>query len=178
MDEYIIHYGVKGMKWGVRKDNYNTTKGPAISTGSKGYDGKKALKKFEDYVRGGHPEAKSNQNSGSNESGDSKKATESLDKAIKTMNAGGKIAKSGSSATKKIANATRPKPKQKDLSDLSDAELQKRVNRMNLERQYNSLTQPEIKTGWDKASDILDVVGDVTMIAVGVATIYKAFKGS
>ena len=32
MDEYIIHYGIKGMKWGVRKDDYHTKKGPALST--------------------------------------------------------------------------------------------------------------------------------------------------
>lgn len=177
MDEYLIHYGVKGMKWGVRKDRYNTKKGPALTTGS----GRKknfiadATTKF---ISGGHPEASAKKSSSEKSDGDKKKKEEEtpLEKGIKVGNSAGKIAQKGSSATKKIANATRKPKAQQDLSQLSDAELQKRVNRINLERQYNSLTQPEIKSGWDKASEILDIAGDVVMIGVGIATIYKTFK--
>lgn len=169
MDEYLIHYGVKGMKWGVRKDDYHTTKGPALGTGSKGY--KNPVNEMTSkFIAGGHPEA-----SASGGTSD-KKQDDGLDKAIKGMNATGKLAQRGSSATKKIANSTRTKKPKEDLSQLSDAELQKRVNRINLERQYNSLTQPEVKNGWDKASEILDIVGDVVMVGVGIATLYKTFK--
>ena len=142
MDEYIIHYGVKGMKWGVRKDDYHTKKGPALSTGSNGYDNPVA-KMTSKFIAGGHPEASAKK--GSSE----KKEETPLEKGIKAGNAAGKI---------------------------SDAELQRRVNRINLERQYNSLTQPEVKSGWDKASEILDVAGDVIMLGVGIATLYKTFK--
>lgn len=173
MDEYIIHYGVKGMKWGVRKDDYHTKKGPALSTGSNGYGGNPVAKNLSKFIAGGHPEAKTN-----NGSGEKKKKDEEtpLEKGIKAGNSAGKIAQKGSSAAKKIANATREPRTSQDLSQLSDAELQKRVNRINLERQYNSLTQPEIKSGWDKASEILDIAGDVVMIGVGLATLYKTFK--
>lgn len=173
MDEYIIHYGVKGMKWGVRKDDYHTKKGPALSTGSNGYGGNPSIKNFNKFVAGGHPEAKAN-----NESGEKKKKKEDtpLEKGIKAGNSAGKIAQKGSSAAKKVANATKKPRTTQDLSQLSDAELQRRVNRINLERQYNSLTQPEVKNGWDKASEILDITGDVIMIGVGIATIYKTFK--
>lgn len=169
MDEYIIHYGVKGMKWGVRKDDYHTKKGPALSTGSNGYDNPVA-KMTSKFIAGGHPEASAKK--GSSE----KKEETTLEKGIKVGNSAGKIAQKGSSATKKIANATKKPRTSQDLSQLSDAELQRRVNRINLERQYNSLTQPEVKSGWDKASEILDVAGDVIMIGVGIATIYKTFK--
>lgn len=172
MDEYIIHYGVKGMKWGVRKDDYHTKKGPALSTGSNGY-GNPVIKNLSKFVAGGHPEAKTN-----NGSSEKKKKEEEtpLEKGIKAGNSAGKIAQKGSSAAKKVANATRKPRTSQDLSQLSDAELQRRVNRINLERQYNSLTQPEVKSGWDKASEILDVTGDLIMIGVGIATIYKTFK--
>lgn len=171
MDEYLIHYGVKGMKWGVRKDDYHTTKGPALTTGS----GRKknfiadATTKF---ISGGHPEA----SAGGNDSKKKEKSNDGLDKAINGMRATGQSAKSGSSATKKIGNSIRAKEQKKtDLSELSDAELQKRVNRMNLERQYNSLSTQDVASGWDKASEILDIAGDVVMIGVGIATIYKTF---
>lgn len=176
MSDYIIHYGVKGMKWGVRKDNYNTKKGPAIMTGSNGYGGNPVAKNLNKFIAGGHPEAKSAKGSNDNAEGGKKKEETPLEKGIKAGNAAGKLAQRGSSATKKVANATRKPKAQQDLSQLSDAELQKRVNRINLERQYNSLTQPEIKSGWDKASEILDIAGDVVMIGVGIATIYKTFK--
>lgn len=170
MDEYIIHYGVKGMKWGVRKDNYNVKKGPALTTGSNGYSNPVAsgINKF---IAGGHPEA-SRRSSGKTEE-QKKKSNENTEKAIKGMNALGKTSKSGSSAAKKIGEATRTR---EDLSQMSDAELQKRVNRMNLERNYDSLTQYDTKSGWEKASEILDIAGDVVMIGVGIATIYKTFK--
>lgn len=172
MSDYIIHYGVKGMKWGVRKDDYHTTKGPALNTGSNGYE-HPVTKKITDFVARGHPEAKTN-----NGSGEKKKKEEEtpLEKGIKAGNSAGKIAQKGSSAAKKVANATKKPRTTQDLSQLSDAELQRRVNRINLERQYNSLTQPEVKSGWDKASEILDVTGDLIMIGVGIATIYKTFK--
>lgn len=173
MDEYIIHYGIKGMKWGVRKDDYHTKKGPALSTGSNGYGGNPVAKNLSKFIAGGHPEAKTN-----NGSGEKKKKDEEtpLEKGIKAGNAAGKLAQKGSSATKKIANATKEPRTSQDLSQLSDAELQRRVNRLNLERQYNSLTQPEVKSGWDKASEILDIAGDVIVMGVGIATIYKTFK--
>lgn len=177
MSDYIIHYGVKGMKWGVRKDNYNTKKGPAITTGSNGYGGNPVAKNLNKFIAGGHPEASSNNVSDKDKADEArKKKNEKLDKAVKGMNATGKTAKSGSSATKKIGNAIKTKEQKKiDLSDLSDAELQKRVNRMNLERQYDSLSTQDVASGWDKASEILDIAGDIVMIGVGIATIYKTF---
>ena len=90
MDEYIIHYGVKGMKWGVRKDDYHTKKGPALSTGSNGYDNPVA-KMTSKFIAGGHPEASAKK--GSSE----KKEETPLEKGIKAGNAAGKMAQKGSS---------------------------------------------------------------------------------
>lgn len=176
MDEYIIHYGVKGMKWGVRKDDYHAKKGPVLSTGSNGYGGNPVAKNLNKFIAGGHPEASTKKSSGEKSDGDKKEKKEEtkLEKGIKVGNAGGKTVRTGSSAAKKVGNAIRSSEQKKlDLSDLSDAELQRRVNRMNLERQYSSLSTQDVASGWDKASEILDIAGDVVMIGVGLATIYK-----
>ena len=176
MDEYIIHYGVKGMKWGVRKDDYHTKKGPALSTGSNGY-GNPVTKMASKFIAGGHPEASTKKSSSENSDGNKKEETK-LGNGIKVGNAGGKTVKTGSSAAKKVGNAIRSSEQKKmDLSDLSDAELQRRVNRMNLERQYSSLSTQDVASGWDKASEILDIAGDVVVIGVGLATIYKTLHG-
>lgn len=176
MDEYIIHYGVKGMKWGVRKDDYHTKKGPALSTGSNGY-GNPVTKMASKFIAGGHPEASTKKSSSEKADGNKKEETK-LEKGIKVGNAGGKTVRTGSSAAKKVGNAIRSSEQKKmDLSDLSDAELQRRVNRMNLERQYSSLSTQDVASGLDKASEILDIAGDVVVIGVGLATIYKTLHG-
>lgn len=175
MDEYIIHYGVKGMKWGVRKDDYHTKKGPALSTGSNGY-GNPVAKMTSKFIASGHPEASTKKSSSENSNGNKKEKKEEtkLEKGIKAGNAGGKTVRTGSSVAKKVGNAIRSSEQKKmDLSDLSDAELQRRVNRMNLERQYTSLSTQDVASGWDKASEILDIAGDIVVIGVGLATIYK-----
>lgn len=168
MDEYIIHYGVMGMKWGVRKDKYNARPGSKARSNP-------VIEMTSNFISGGHPEAKAK---GGDDSGSEKKKKEKTktEKTIETMNATGKSAKSGSAASKKIGNAIRAEEQKKiDLSEMSDAELQRRVNRMNLERQYNSLSTQDVAVGWDKAGDILDIAGDLVMIGVGIATIYKTF---
>lgn len=178
MDEYIIHYGVKGMKWGVRKDDYHTKKGPALSTGSNGYGGNPVAKNLNKFIAGGHPEASTKKSSSEKSDGNKKEKKEEtpLEKGIKAGNAGGKTVKTGSSAAKKIGNVIRSEEQKKiDLSEMSDAELQKRVNRLNLERQYNTLSTQDTARGWEKAGEVLDIFGDVVMIGVGIATIYKTF---
>lgn len=37
-NDYLMHYGVKGMKWGVRKDRYESLKTRKLRTHIEGYD--------------------------------------------------------------------------------------------------------------------------------------------
>lgn len=62
---------------------------------------------------------------------------------------------------------------------MSDKELRDTINRIRMEREYVSLTTPEVQTGYDKARDILEVVGDVagiTLAILGIVTTIKSLK--
>lgn len=117
MNDYLVtkelyHYGIKGMKWGVRKE----------------------------YTKG-------------------------LSDIAKTA--------SGAIDTSRGSKVIR-----KDYSKLSDAELQKRVNRLNLERSYGDLSGDTkyVKTGKEKAREILQTVGASLAIASTAIGIYMSLK--
>lgn len=58
--------------------------------------------------------------------------------------------------TSKVKNyTTRNKQPKEDISQLSDKELRQRINRLQMERQYAQLTQPEINGGKKFVKDVL-----------------------
>lgn len=59
--------------------------------------------------------------------------------------------------------------------ELSDAELQKRVNRLNLEQRYSDLSGDTkyVKSGGEKAREILQTIGALTAIALTIKNIIK-----
>ena len=67
----------------------------------------------------------------------------------------------------------------KDYSALSDQELQKRVNRLNLERSYGDLSGDTkyVQTGKEKTREILQTIGAVLGIAVTALTIRNLLRG-
>lgn len=75
-------------------------------------------------------------------------------------------ARSGSSAKKR--------KKVEDISKLSDQELRNRINRMQMERQYKSLT-PDSKS--DKVNKVLKKIGNAAIMSVGTAVAVKALSG-
>lgn len=85
-------------------------------------------------------------------------------------------------STKQLANGVYDLAgkKKRDLSKMSDDDLRKAINRMNLERSYSSLTDEDKIKGRDKVNSILDIAGGVTgitasatLIAYGIYKIYK-----
>ena len=40
-----------------------------------------------------------------------------------------------------------------------------------MERRYNDLTKESVRNGYEKAADVLDVVGDIAGTAASVATV-------
>ena len=46
------------------------------------------------------------------------------------------------------------KQKKEDVSKMSDAELRQRINRMQMEQQYNNLSKPKVNAGAKFAQDV------------------------
>ena len=67
-----------------------------------------------------------------------------------------------------------------DLSNMTDKELKDAVNRMNMEKQYQSLSKVETSKGHDYLDNTLSIAGSalaVTSSALGIALAIKQLKG-
>ena len=62
-------------------------------------------------------------------------------------------------------------PSKSNYSHLSNEELAKRVNRLQLEQRYSELTRPTYSRGRQRALEVLDYAGDVMAIAASGAII-------
>ena len=131
-DNFLLHYGVKGMHWGVRKENRSLsgsrkrlkTAAKIISPlGYAAYKGTKKGIKFGKTVR-------------------SSKSMRSAVNRYRNL--------SGSKAS-----GSMKKYRSKNIDGMSDSDLKKAINRMNLERQYRDLTKLDYMRGHKYASDIL-----------------------
>ena len=64
-----------------------------------------------------------------------------------------------------------------DAHTLSDAELQKAINRMNMERNYNSLKYDNQTTrGSERAKNALETIGSIVTVVGGAVGIALAIK--
>lgn len=95
--------------------------------------------------------------------------------ANQTLQSASNAARNASNIAAQSASRKRKKAsKDEDISKLSDQELQRRVNRMNLERNYKSLKSENIASGREYASSILSTAGEVFAIGASAASILLA----
>ena len=66
----------------------------------------------------------------------------------------------------------------KEASTMSNQELQERINRMNLERNYTTLKSEDTSAGRAYASEILSAAGNIAAITASVATVAAIVKNS
>lgn len=169
MEYELKHHGVKGMKWGVRR--YQNKDGSLTPAGQKRYDRD---------VRENNAKKKDNR---INIDGPDPKRWVRED----TSRAKG-IVDSSSSMVRELKNVernSRPSPKKEkmDLSNMTDQQLRDRINRANLEKQYNEMFAPsatKVSKGRQYVSGILDTAGTVLAIgssALAIALAIKELKG-
>lgn len=144
MDDELMHYGVKGMRWGVRKRERS-------SGGSK--KRKKSL--ISKAIKKGKSVVAANAK---------KKAAKRDDKAsVETV-------KKSKNRTRLVRDKKGNYAVQLDFGGMSDAELNAFVNRLSKERQLSSLIEkPKVKTGREKVQDFLKDNGKLIVKGVAIA---------
>lgn len=142
----LVHYGVLGMKWGIRKDRRKSG-----SSSSKKSSGESVTSKVSSAIKNASANYKK------------QKRINNLKKANKARQTQAKIDKKTNNPRK-----------------MSDAEIKKRIERLELEKKYKELSGAQVSKGKRIAEDILtnsvkNIGGQVTTLLLGEA-VNKAFK--
>ena len=161
----LYHWGVKGMKWGVRR--YQNSDGTLTEVGQK---------RYERDQRENAGKSKGNKVGAANPSRWVKEDTERTKRLTDETN----------TLTNKLKNINdnsiknRPKTKM-DLSNMSDKEMRDQINRAFLEKQYNDMFAPQKSTkGREYVSKVLETTGSalaVTSSALAIALAIKELRG-
>lgn len=182
-NDYLYHWGIKGMKWGVRR--YQNKDGSLTDAGKKRYD--------YEADKGGYDQTKAD---GTRFKQTKKGKTESIsadpyryakedNEALRgVLNESRNLTtslKGVNEASIRRAKNNRPKM---DLSNMSDKEMRDQINRAMLERQYNDMFAPQKSTkGREYVNDILDTAGGILGVgasavglAVGILTLREKLK--
>lgn len=141
--EYVMyHSGIKGMKWGIRR--YQNKDGSLTPAGRKRYTNSDGTlnEKGKQYVAKERARLKAAQTTADN----LKKTNAKFDRLDAMRN---KV----NSTDKKVVDDTPDMPKKKPTSDMTDKELQDKVNRMRNEEAYRDLNK---KLGYDGPKTELD----------------------
>lgn len=159
----LYHYGVPGMRWGVRR--YQNKDGSLTSAGKK-----RANRDMSDLSNNKKKQYSPNAN---------KWVKEDLERSKRLVDAGSQM-----TGNLKRINEDRNKktPKAKmDLSNMTDKELRDQINRAFLEKQYNDMFAPQqTSKGREYASKVLENAGNVLAVtgsALSIALAIKELKG-
>lgn len=146
----LVHYGVLGMKWGIRRSR-NKVK-------SKNKNGSGMI-----Y--------------GSNKSNKSIINKKTSDKIRSVSNSANKFEENTQKINRSISNIQKKRAASKiDLSNMSDKELRDRVNRMNTEQQYIRLSTENVGRGRDYVMDAISIGAGAIGIASSALSIAVAIK--
>ena len=193
----LSHSGIKGMRWGVRR--YQNEDGTLTEAGKKRYqkaydeDAKKDAKKAYDEAVKKHLASNPGDTAGADAAGNTaaKNAAKTprsygdeviKDAVKKDLDSANTILREGSSAAKTAATAVKNaqvKVPRMDLSSMTNKEMQDRIQREALERQYDQMFNAQrrsVESGKATVAGVLETVGTVATVAGSALSIALAIK--
>lgn len=173
-----MHWGVKGMKWGVRR--YQNSDGTLTNAGKNRY--------YREADKAGYKETSgTGARYKTTKKGKVERYDANPDKWVKDdWTRSRKLADESSKMAGTLKNMTDKsiksnRIKKMDLSSMSDKQMRDEINRAMLERQYNEMFAPRQSTkGREFASKFFETAGDmlaVTGTALGIALAVKELRG-
>lgn len=180
MENYeMLHSGIKGMKWGVRR--YQNADGTLTNAGKKRYARDAREKGYDKYDGDAGVHYKSSKKNGREDltvdAGRYVKEDITRTKRLteETSRMTGELKRANDIGIRNKSN------KPMDLSKMSDKELRDQINRAFLEKQYNDMfNQPQVSKGREHAGKVLETAGSVlavTSSALGIALAIKELRG-
>lgn len=189
MNNELYHYGILGMKWGVRR--YQNKDGTLTSKGKTHYrklrkDDYKTLSDDELRRKTERLELENRYNQlnpsktgrGLKNIGEVAKSAGKI-RGLVDNDKGKKVSKrltDTSNSSSRVADKITKSANRKKVSHMSDAELKKVVDRMQLEQRYLSRSGASREKGLKKATEILDTAGDVIALGMAAVAAYKFIK--
>ena len=168
MENELYHYGVLGMKWGVRR--YQNRDGSLTAEGKKRYNrdiAENLAKKKDSRIDTSSPDP-------------NRWVREDIERSKRVIDSGSDLIRQA----KSIERDTSPKSTKKRLnvSNMSDKELRDKINRELLERQYSDMFGEEAKVsrGRQFTRETLEIAGTAlaaTSSVLGIMLALKQLKG-
>lgn len=169
-NDQIWHWGVKGMKWGIRR--YQNADGSLTDAGKRRYStdvATNAKKKKDNRL----PEESLND--------PNRWVKEDRERTKRVVDSGSQMAGNLKTLNDKSMRIQARRTPKMDLSKMTDQEMRERINRAMLEKQYDDMFNPKkVYSGREAVSDTLEIAGSVLTItssALGIALAIKELKG-
>lgn len=168
MENELYHYGVLGMKWGVRR--YQNRDGSLTAEGKKRYNrdiAENLAKKKDSRIDTSSPDP-------------NRWVREDIERSKRVIDSGSDLIRQA----KSIERDTSPRSTKKRLnvSNMSDKELRDKINRELLERQYSDIFGEEAKVSRGRrfTRETLEIAGTAlaaTSSVLGIMLSIKQLKG-